>query len=134
MKIAEQPATIIAESAAVPWLRQQQEKWKRDAASLAFQVRTLTRLLKHPLVPWPAKLVAGFAVGYIVSPIQLIPTFIPIIGQLDDLLVLFLGMKLVYRLTPAKLIAECQAQLRSSTFARRENPGIVGADCTEEAA
>jgi len=98
-------------------------------------VRTLTRLLKHPSVPWPAKLVAGCAVGYLVSPIQLIPTFIPIIGQLDDLLILFLGMKLVYKLTPAEMIAECQTQLRTSTFAPRpENPGIVGTDCTEEAA
>ena len=132
LKIAKQPRGITVETKAIPWFRQQQEKWRRDAASLAFQVWMLTRLLKHPLVPWPARIAAGCAVGYLVSPIQLIPTFIPVIGQLDDLLIIYLGMKLVHKLAPAEIIAECQAQLRSSSFVQRaENPGVVAANCTE---
>jgi uncharacterized membrane protein YkvA (DUF1232 family) len=44
-----------------------------------------TLLLRHPAVPWHAKVVAACSVGYLLSPIQFIPTFIPVIGQLDDL-------------------------------------------------
>jgi len=132
LKIAEQADIVIAETRPIPWFRQQQSKWMRDAASLAFQVRTLTRLLKHPLVPWPAKLAAGCAVGYLVSPVQLIPTFIPIIGQLDDLLIIYLGMKLVHKLAPAEIVAECQAQIRSSTFIQHtEDSGVAATNCVE---
>ena len=102
-------------------------KWKRDLVFIVGQVRTLTLLLKHPLVPWPAKAAAGCAVAYLVSPIQLIPTFIPVIGQLDDLLVLFLGMKAVRKLTPAWLLKECEAQaISTSVFTRVEaEPSLI---------
>jgi uncharacterized membrane protein YkvA (DUF1232 family) len=53
---------------------------------------------------------AGCAVAYLLSPIQLIPTFIPVVGQMDDLLVLFVGMKLVHKLTPAAILEECEAK------------------------
>jgi uncharacterized membrane protein YkvA (DUF1232 family) len=46
------------------------------------QFRTMLRALRHPEVPWYAKLVFGCAALYVTSPIQLIPNFIPIIGQL----------------------------------------------------
>jgi len=69
----------------------------------------MTSILKHPQVPWHAKLVAGCTVGYLLSPIQLIPTPIPVIGQLDDLAVLIVGMKLVRILTPAALLEECSS-------------------------
>jgi uncharacterized membrane protein YkvA (DUF1232 family) len=71
-------------------------------------MRTLTHVLKHPHTPWAARIVASLSVGYIFSPIQLIPTFIPVIGQLDDIAVLLLGMKLVRRLTPGAVLAECE--------------------------
>jgi uncharacterized membrane protein YkvA (DUF1232 family) len=66
--------------------------------------------LKHPRAPRSVRFIAGCAVAYIFSPVQLIPTFIPVIGQLDDLLVLFLGMKLVRKWTPAGILAECEAR------------------------
>jgi uncharacterized membrane protein YkvA (DUF1232 family) len=71
------------------WFRRQTVKWKRDVTFVLWQARTLTLLLKHPMTPWPAKLVAGCTAAYLLSPIQLIPTFIPVIGQMDDLFVLF---------------------------------------------
>ena len=80
---------------------------------LARQAHLLSVVLRHPLVPWPAKLAAGCAVAYFFSPIQLIPTVIPLIGQLDDLVVLFLATKLVRRVTPDKVLAECEARSRS---------------------
>jgi uncharacterized membrane protein YkvA (DUF1232 family) len=71
-------------------------------------VSVLFSLVKHPLAPWPAKVVAGFGVCYVFSPIQLIPTIIPIVGQLDDLFVLYLTTRLVRKLTPAAVLEECE--------------------------
>ena len=71
------------------------------------QIRLLCRVVRHPGTPWYAKAIGGCSVGYLLSPIQLIPTFIPLIGQLDDLLVLYVGMKLVTRLVPRSVLDEC---------------------------
>jgi uncharacterized membrane protein YkvA (DUF1232 family) len=101
------------------WLHAQASRWKRGLISLAKRAHLLSVVLRHPLVPWPAKLAAGCAVAYVLSPIQLIPTVIPLIGQLDDLFVLFLGTKLVRRFTPDKVLAECEARAQSVlTFQR----------------
>ena len=72
------------------------------------QAHLLLLAVKHPRVPWPAKAVVGCAVAYLFSPIQLIPTFIPLVGQLDDLLVLFVGMKCLRKLAPESALAECE--------------------------
>jgi uncharacterized membrane protein YkvA (DUF1232 family) len=63
---------------------------------------------------------------YIFSPVQLIPTFIPVIGQLDDLAVLWLGMRYLRRFAPAHVLAQCEAQaeLTSSRKARNVQPII----------
>jgi uncharacterized membrane protein YkvA (DUF1232 family) len=112
-----------------PWLRRQPAKWKRDVAFVLHQIRTLSLLCRHSHVPWHARLVAACAVGYLVSPIQLIPTFIPVIGQLDDLLVLFFGMKLLRRLTPKKILDECEAQAKSPVLVQRteKEPVVLAA-------
>jgi uncharacterized membrane protein YkvA (DUF1232 family) len=67
-------------------------------------------------VPVRSKLVAACALGYILSPIQLIPTFIPVIGHLDDLFVLWLGTKLLQRFTPTGVLAECEARNANSAL------------------
>jgi formylglycine-generating enzyme required for sulfatase activity/uncharacterized membrane protein YkvA (DUF1232 family) len=72
------------------------------------QVRIIRRAFVHPRVPWHAKAVAGCAVLYIVSPIQLIPNFIPIIGQLDDVLMVSLGLKYLRRYVPQDVLDECE--------------------------
>jgi uncharacterized membrane protein YkvA (DUF1232 family) len=109
------------------WFRLQTAKWKKDVAFVLYQVRTLTLLLKHPQVPWHARLVAGCSVGYLVSPIQLIPTFIPVIGQMDDLLVLFIGMKLLRKWTPAEILAQCEAKARPTVIGCERKPVITPA-------
>ena len=92
------------------WFRTQLTKWKRDVEFIFWQARTLSAALRHPRVPWRAKIAAGVGVGYIFSPIQLIPTFIPVIGQLDDLCVLLVAMKALRKWTPPEVMAECEAQ------------------------
>jgi uncharacterized membrane protein YkvA (DUF1232 family) len=68
----------------------------------------IRRALRHPGVPWHAKLVCGLAVLYIVSPIQLIPNFIPILGQMDDLLVLALAIKILKKYASPTALEECR--------------------------
>jgi len=103
------------------WLRQQALKWNRDVKFLIRETRVLSLLLRHPDAPWRAKVVAACTVGYLLSPIQIIPTFIPLIGQLDDLAVLLTGMKLLRRLAPTAALAECEAK----ADAARPRPSVA---------
>jgi len=71
------------------------------------QFLIIQRAVGHPQVPWYAKLVAVCVIGYVCSPIQLIPNFIPIIGQLDDVLVVSLGIRLLRRWVPSCVLKNC---------------------------
>ena len=62
------------------------------------------------LTPWYAKALATFVVAYALSPIDLIPDFIPVIGYLDDLLLVPAGLWLATKLVPADVIEECRAR------------------------
>jgi uncharacterized membrane protein YkvA (DUF1232 family) len=88
---------------------------KRAAETLKTQIRVffkqfrvIRRALKHPQVPWYAKAGLGCCVLYVVSPIQLIPNFIPVIGQMDDVLVVILGIKLLRKCVPPSVLEELQ--------------------------
>lgn len=85
---------------------------KDKAGAIADQIRLLWRVAKHPDAPRTTRLVALAAAAYVVSPIQLIPTFIPVIGQLDDVLVLYLAARCINRTAPAPILAHCRAGLR----------------------
>ena len=61
---------------------------------------------RDPRVPWYAKAFAGVIVAYALSPIDLIPDFIPVLGYLDDLLIVPLGIALAVRMIPAPVLAE----------------------------
>lgn len=98
------------------WAGQRSAKWNQRLQLIVRRVRLMILVVQHPGVPWLAKLVAACSVGYIFSPIQLIPTFIPVIGQLDDLAVLLLGMRLLRRLTPSAILAECESRVQSKVF------------------
>ncbi len=84
-----------------------------DAARLAIRLLALWKLFKHPDTPLVPKLVAVAVLAYAVSPIDLIPDFIPVLGLLDDIILLPLGVALVARLTPTHLwrarLAEAEA-------------------------
>ncbi len=64
-------------------------------------------------MPWYAKALAGAVVAYAFSPIDLIPDPVPILGYLDDLVLVPLGIALVLRLIPADVMAECRARAES---------------------
>ena len=89
------------------------------------QFSILRRAFVHPQVPWHAKVVAGCAGLYIVSPIQLIPNFIPVLGQMDDVLVVTLGLKYLRRHVPQDVLEECENG-RHSQHVRKKfgKPGL----------
>lgn len=71
-------------------------------------------VLKHPQTPWLAKCLLGLAVGYLLLPFDLIPDFIPVIGQLDDLVLIPALLYLALLVIPKHIIVECRAQLSES--------------------
>lgn len=82
---------------------------KRWAKALKRDVLALWLAARDPRVPWYAKALAGAVAAYALSPIDLIPDFIPVLGYLDDLVIVPGGIWLVVRLIPAPLMAELRA-------------------------
>jgi uncharacterized membrane protein YkvA (DUF1232 family) len=83
---------------------------KARARELKRETYVLYLAVKDPRTPWYAKAVAGAVVAYALSPIDLIPDFIPVIGYLDDLIVVPLGIALALKLVPATVMADCRSQ------------------------
>lgn len=95
------------------------ERWKQRARRLKTELYALYLAYRDPRVPWYARLVAACVVGYAFSPIDLIPDPIPILGYLDDLILLPLGIALALRLIPPAVMAECREQARELMRERR---------------
>ena len=74
-----------------------------SAARIQVYLSALWKLFRHPETPRPVRWLAIAVIAYAVSPIDLIPDFIPVLGQLDDLIIVPLGIALVVRLTPQPL-------------------------------
>jgi uncharacterized membrane protein YkvA (DUF1232 family) len=79
------------------------------AHALKRDVHAIYLAAHHPGVPWYAKLLAIVVAGYALSPIDLIPDFIPVLGYVDDLIIVPLGIWLVVWLVPKEIMAECRA-------------------------
>lgn len=84
------------------------EAWKKWTDTLKKNTYALYLVSRDPRVSVLAKIVIGVVVAYALSPIDLIPDFIPIIGYVDDLLILPLGIWLAVRLVPQDVWVECQ--------------------------
>jgi uncharacterized membrane protein YkvA (DUF1232 family) len=81
-------------------------KWAR---AIVRDVHALYLAARDPRVPWYAKGIALAVAAYALSPIDLIPDFIPVLGQLDDAVIVPLGILLAVRLIPRELMAEFRA-------------------------
>jgi uncharacterized membrane protein YkvA (DUF1232 family) len=90
------------------WLRTWARSLKRDVVALYLAAR-------DPRVPWYAKLVAAAVAAYALSPIDLIPDFIPVLGYLDDVILVPLGILLAVKLVPPALMAEFRDEAQSWT-------------------
>lgn len=101
-------------------------KWTRlirigNKARLATYLIALWKLFKHPQTPRVARWVAIAVLAYAVSPIDLIPDFIPILGLLDDVVIVPLGIALAVRLTPKPL---WEARLREAELSAQKLPSL----------
>lgn len=86
------------------------EKLRQRARRLKAEVFALYLAARHPDTPWYAKLLIVVIVAYALSPIDLIPDFIPIAGYLDDLVLIPMGIALAIRIVPPQVLAECRAR------------------------
>jgi uncharacterized membrane protein YkvA (DUF1232 family) len=94
--------------------------WRGQAQRLQKEAHVFYFVFKHPSTRWYARLLAVCTAGYLFSPIQLIPSFIPVIGLLDDVAVLFLGAKLLKKITPPDVLTECRQLADVAAIRRRE--------------
>ncbi|MEJ2665366.1 MAG: YkvA family protein [Spirochaetia bacterium] len=97
------------------------DKIKRRASNVKNDVYALYLAYKHPNTPWYAKLCCIIIVGYAFSPIDLIPDFIPVLGYLDDIILIPLGIMLAVKLVPKKVLAECRARAKKEKNITRKN-------------
>jgi uncharacterized membrane protein YkvA (DUF1232 family) len=100
-------------------LKMQLSSWKARAKTLKREVYALYLCSRHPNTPLYAKLCALIIVAYALSPIDLIPDFIPVIGYLDDLVVIPLGITLLIRIMPQDVLRECRQKAQHSPPAKK---------------
>src|SRR5262245_47561126 len=100
---------------------------KRWARTMKRDVGALWLAARDPRVPWYAKLMAGAAAAYALSPIDLIPDFIPVLGYLDDVIVVPLGILAAVHLIPEPLMAEfrLEAERRSARPSSRVGAAVI---------
>jgi uncharacterized membrane protein YkvA (DUF1232 family) len=82
--------------------------WKDKARGLKRETYAVYLACRDPRTPWYGRLLAACVVGYAFSPIDLIPDFIPVLGYLDDLILIPLGIALVLKTIPPVVMAECR--------------------------
>lgn len=82
---------------------------RERARRLKHETFALYLAARHPRTPWYAKAVVAIVAGYAFSPIDIIPDFIPVLGYLDEIVLLPLGIALAVRLVPEDVLAECRA-------------------------
>src|ERR671910_2086544 len=88
------------------------EAWKRRARQLSAQTYALYLAYRHPRTPWYAKVFAALVVGYVFSPIDPIPDFIPVVGLLDEMVVVPIGVLIAAKMIPRDVMEECQEKAR----------------------
>jgi len=96
-------------------LKEWAQRLKSDIVALWFCTR-------HPRTPFIAKALAAALVAYAFSPIDLIPDFIPVLGYLDELILLPIGIWLVLKLVPQDVLAECRDQAARWLEAKQQGP------------
>jgi uncharacterized membrane protein YkvA (DUF1232 family) len=103
------------------------DTWKERARSLKADVHALALALHDPRTPRRARVLAFLLVAYAMSPIDLIPDFIPVLGYVDDLVVLPIGVRYVVRLIPPDVLADCRQQVDAGQRTRPGRTPLVGA-------
>jgi uncharacterized membrane protein YkvA (DUF1232 family) len=87
---------------------------KAVGKTLKHELRVYQLVLKDPRTPKPAKWLLGLAVGYTLLPFDLIPDFIPVIGHLDDVIIVPALVIIALRLVPAEVVTDCRSRANSA--------------------
>jgi len=85
---------------------------KKRARCLRAETFALYLAVRHPQTQWYAKLFVAGVVAYAFSPIDLIPDFVPVLGYLDDLILIPMGIALAAKMIPAPVLTECRARAK----------------------
>jgi uncharacterized membrane protein YkvA (DUF1232 family) len=96
-------------------------KLKSKAKKIKQDIFVLVAAYKHPKTPFYVKLLSIIIVAYAFSPIDLIPDFIPVLGYLDDIILIPLGITLVLKLIPKDVLQECREITEKSEKVKRKN-------------
>jgi uncharacterized membrane protein YkvA (DUF1232 family) len=102
-------------------------RWKRQVARLKQETLALSLAYRDPRVPWYAKVFAAGVVAYAFSPLDLIPDFVPVLGYLDDLILVPLGFALALKMIPPEVMAESRMRAQEALSQDRPKNWIAGA-------
>ncbi|MEX1376204.1 MAG: DUF1232 domain-containing protein [Eubacteriales bacterium] len=101
-------------------------KIKTKAKELKSNVLALYLASRHPCTPLFAKILTGLIVAYALSPIDLIPDFIPVLGLLDDIILLPLGIYIAIRMIPNDVLEQCREQAKQMEDKPKSYAAAVG--------
>ena len=108
---------------AMPFL----EELKQNAHRLKTETFALYLAARHHDTPWYAKLMVAAITAYAFSPIDLIPDFVPVLGYLDDLVLIPLGIALAIKMVPPSVLAECRARAQETMQNGKPVSRVAGA-------
>ncbi len=101
------------------------KKGKGSARKLQQELHAVYLACRDPGTPWYAKALGACVISYALSPIDLIPDFIPILGYVDELLLLPLGIAAVRRMIPPAILADCRLKAKEASIQRKGKNWIV---------
>jgi uncharacterized membrane protein YkvA (DUF1232 family) len=104
-------------------VRQQLRTWARTLKTETFALALAARDRR---VPWYARLFMALVVAYAFSPLDLIPDFVPVLGYLDDLVLVPLGLWLALKMVPEPIMTECRARAAELTASGRPTSRVAG--------
>jgi uncharacterized membrane protein YkvA (DUF1232 family) len=103
------------------------ELWKCQITQLKIETYALYLAYRDPRVPWYAKVFAACVVAYAFSPIDLIPDFVPVLGYVDDLILVPLGILLALKMMPQDVLNECRHDAEEALGQDKPTNWIAGA-------
>ena len=101
------------------------KRWVERARRMKLELFALYLAARHPRTPWYAKLVVAGCFAYAVTPVDLFPDALPILGIVDDLIFVPLAVALAVRFIPSPVLAECRGRAHERLDARAKTPWLV---------
>jgi uncharacterized membrane protein YkvA (DUF1232 family) len=99
--------------------------WKTKSKRLKNEIDALYLACKHPRTPWYTKAFAVLILGYALSPIDLMPDFIPVVGYLDDLVIVPAGIVLLMKMIPKDVLQECREKAQADPAGSKKKNWIA---------